>query len=290
MAPNLDELERPRVQVRRIVDSLTSGVISDHEPETELKAVENDERLLVISTGVAASLLGLISGGLLDGTLASGNAPWAGPLGYTLLGGAAYYGATQTKNAEVTEFLTSVLGRPTLLATIGALASIQSTVLRTKAAAIKKVQVTIDDIVKIPYQIRDSVVEAKDEAVSAVKAVPDRLQSAAIKSYEETKQNAVQKVEETKQNAILKVEETKQNAIQRVLQIKLNIITRFFRKVAEVTSPSASITHIIKRLVMNVPSSADKSNSGETSRKDRFSDKECSRRCEQKGSCKSDTF
>lgn len=239
MSANLDELERPRVQPRRIVDSLTSGVISSHNSGTELSTIENDGRLLVISTGVAGSLLGLISGGLLDGTVANGNAPWAGPLGYVLLGGAAYYGATQTKSTEATEILTSVLGRPTLLATIAALRYMQSAVKKTKEAAIKKVQVTIDDIMKIPHQIRDSVVEAKDEAVSAVRAVPNRLQFAAAKSYEDTKQNAIQKVEDTKQNAIQKVQDTKQNAIQRVEQIKQNIIQRFDSKVAEVIRSKA---------------------------------------------------
>lgn len=187
--------ERPRVQIKRIVESLSSGEKSGSEVELELKALQTDGTLLDLSTAVAGSLVGLVSGGILDGALAHGDAPWAGPVGYAVLGGAAYYGATQKKNADVSEFLRTNFGRPTLNAAKSAVSKIQISVAEAKASAIKKVEETVDDIVSVPTKIRESIVDAKDEAVTSIKAIPVNLQNAATKSYEDAKQSAIQKVD-----------------------------------------------------------------------------------------------
>jgi hypothetical protein len=187
--------ERPRVQIKRIVESLSSGEKSGSEVELELKALQTDGTLLDLSTAVAGSLIGLVSGGLLDGALAHGDAPWAGPVGYAVLGGAAYYGATQKKNADVSQTLRSNFGRPTLNVAKSVVSKIQTAVAEAKASAIKKVEETVDDIVAVPTKIRESIVDAKDEAVTSIKAIPVNLQNAATKSYEDAKQSAIQKVD-----------------------------------------------------------------------------------------------
>ena len=187
--------ERPRVQIKRIVESLSSGEKSGSEVELELKALQTDGTLLDLSTAVTGSLIGLVAGGLLDGALAHGNAPWAGPVGYAVLGGAAYYGATQKKNADVSQTLRTNFGRPTLNIAKSAVLKIQTAVAEAKASAIKKVEETVDDIVSVPTKIRESIVDAKDEAVTSIKAIPVNLQNAATKSYEDAKQSAIQKVD-----------------------------------------------------------------------------------------------
>jgi hypothetical protein len=190
-----EEFERPKVQIKRIVESLSSGEKKGSEVALELKAVETERKLLILSTGVAGSLIGLFTGGIIDGTLANGNAAWAGPVGYAVLGAAAYYGVTQEKNSEVSELLISSLGKPTLKSVKSALVSIQSAIAEAKASAIKKVEDTVEDIVRVPVTIRDSIVDAKDDAVSKVKAFPGEVQTAALKSYEDAKQSALQKVD-----------------------------------------------------------------------------------------------
>ena len=190
-----EEFERPKVQIKRIVESLSSGEKKGSEVEMELKAVETERKLLLLSTGVAGSLIGLVTGGIIDGTLANGNAAWAGPVGYAVLGAAAYYGVTQEKNSEVSEILVSSLGKPTLKSVKSALVSIQLAIAEAKASAIKKVEDTVEDIVRVPVSIRDSIVDAKDGAVTKVKAFPSEVQTAAIKSYEDAKQSAIQKVD-----------------------------------------------------------------------------------------------
>ena len=190
-----EEFERPKVQIKRIVESLASGEKKGSEVALELKAVETERKLLTLSTGVAGSLSGLVTGGIIDGTLANGNAAWAGPVGYAVLGAAAYYGVTQEKNSEVSELLISSLGKPTLKSVRSALVSIQSAIADAKASAIKKVEDTVEDIVRVPVTIRDSIVDAKDDAVSKVKAFPGEVQTAALKSYEDAKQSALQKVD-----------------------------------------------------------------------------------------------
>lgn len=191
-----EEFERPKVQIKRIVESLSSGEKKGSEVELELKAVETERKLLILSTGVAGSLIGLVTGGIIDGTLAGGNAAWAGPVCYAVFGAAAYYGVTQEKNSEVSELLISTLGKPTLKSVKSALVSIQDAIVEAKASAIKKVEDTVDDIVRVPVSIRDSIVDAKDDAVSKVKAFPGEVQTAAIKSYEDAKQSAIQKVDD----------------------------------------------------------------------------------------------
>ena len=191
-----EEFERPKVQIKRIVESLSSGEKKGSEVEMELKAVETEKKLLILSTGVAGSLIGLISGGIIDGTLANGNAAWAGPVGYAVLGAAAYYGVTQEKKPEVSELLISFLGKPTLKSVKSALVSIQLAIAEAKASAIKKVEDTVEDIVRVPVSIRNTIVDAKDDAVTKVKAFPAEIQNAAKKSYEDAKQSAIQKVDD----------------------------------------------------------------------------------------------
>lgn len=190
------EDERPRVQIKRIVESLSSGTKTGVEVEQELKALQTESKLLEVSTGVAGSLIGLVTGGLLDGALAAGNAPWSAPVGFALLGGAAYYGAAQKSKLDVSEFLQSALGQPVLKAGKSVAGSIQSYISDTKAAAVKKVEDTVEEINRVPTSIIKSIVDAKDDAITRAKAVPVNIQNAASRSYEEAKQGAIDRVDQ----------------------------------------------------------------------------------------------
>ena len=218
-----------RVRIKKIVDALSSGTKSGAEIEQELKALQTESKLLEISTGVAGSLIGLVAGGLLDGALAGGNAPWSAPVGFVLLGGAVYYGAVQQSKEDVSDFLQSVLGQPVLKASKSAVGSIQNYVDESKAAAVKKIEDTVEEINRVPTSIiksivdaKDdakaaavkkvedtveeinrvptsiikSIVDAKDDAVTRAKLIPTNIQTAASRSYEEAKQGAINKVDQ----------------------------------------------------------------------------------------------
>ena len=202
-----EDEERPRVQIKRIVESLSSGSKTGSEVEAELLAIQNDAKLLDASTTLAGSLIGLVTGGLLDGALANGAAPWGAPLGFAVLGGAAYYGVTQKKNSGVAEFLGSALGQPILSAGKSALSSVQNYIEESKASAVKKVEDTVEEINRVPASIvksivdyKDdtvkSIVDYKDDTVKSIKAVPVNIQNAATKSYEDAKQSAIDRVDQ----------------------------------------------------------------------------------------------
>lgn len=211
---------RPRgVQVQRLVESLSSGMKTGSEVEQQLRALQPDGTLLDLSTAVAGSLIGLISGGYLDAALAHGDAPWAGPFLYAVLGGGAYYGAIQKNNAEVSANLRKYFGKPTLNAAKSSVSKIQSAVEEARSSAVKKVEETVDDIVSIPTRIRDSFVGAKDEATAYLLALPVNIQNAATKSYQDAKQSAIQEVD----NKVDSIVVAKDEAIANFIAIPVNI-------------------------------------------------------------------
>ena len=71
------------------------------------------ETTLLAGTAIGGSLVGLTAGGLLDGALANGDAPWAPLLGCLLVGGGAFYAASETTGPPQV-LATGLLGRPTL--------------------------------------------------------------------------------------------------------------------------------------------------------------------------------
>lgn len=210
---------RPRVKVQRIVESLSSGMKSASEVELQLKALQADGTLLDLSTAVAGSLIGLISGGYFDAVLAHGDAPWAGPFLYAVLGGGAYYGAIQKTNADVSVKLRKYLGKPTLNAAKSSISKIQTAVAEAKASAVKKVEETVDDIVAIPTKIRDSFLDATDEAIAIFLAIPVNVQNAVTKSYQDAKEIAIQRVDDEVDSIV----GAKDEAIANFIAIPVNI-------------------------------------------------------------------
>jgi tetrahydromethanopterin S-methyltransferase subunit F len=190
------EGDSPNIRMKRIVESLSRGEKTSVEVEQELRALEIESKLLDVCTGASGSIVGLVAGALLNGVLAHGNAPWAGPLGYACLGGASYYGSIQKERSDISEVLISILGQPTLNTCRGVLESIEFKIENTKAAAMKRIDSTVEDINQIPITIQNSIVDAKDSTVSRAKAIPIDFQRAVVNSYNIMKQNAIAKADQ----------------------------------------------------------------------------------------------
>lgn len=190
------EGESPNAQIKRIVESLSKGEKSSIEIQQELRSLEVESKLLDVCAGAGGSVIGLVTGSLLNGALANGDATWAGPLGYACLGGAAYYGSIQKKRADISEVLISILGQPILNASRDILEIIELKIKETNTAAMKKVDSTVENIISIPATIRYSVIDAKDSTITKAKAIPVKIQNSALNSYNIVKQNILLEVDQ----------------------------------------------------------------------------------------------
>eukprot|EP00596_Hydrurales_sp_CCMP1899_P008809 CAMPEP_0119041580 /NCGR_PEP_ID=MMETSP1177-20130426/12571_1 /TAXON_ID=2985 /ORGANISM="Ochromonas sp, Strain CCMP1899" /LENGTH=354 /DNA_ID=CAMNT_0007007747 /DNA_START=62 /DNA_END=1126 /DNA_ORIENTATION=+ len=261
------EGDSPNIRMKRIVESLSRGEKSSVEVEQELRELEIESKLLDVCTGASGSIVGLLTGALLNGALAHGDAPWAGPLGYACLGGASYYGSIQKERSDISEVLISILGQPTLNTCRGVIESIEFKIEKVKATAMKRIDSTVEDINQIPITIQSSIVDAKDSTISRARAIPINFQKAVLSSYNIIKQDAIakadQKVAELKaipvglknksklaaETAQLALVETTENLIDDVKASPQKLINFLTLKVNKIV---ADISKIPKAVLSNV--------------------------------------
>jgi hypothetical protein len=129
---------------------------------------------------VGGSFAGLVSGGLLDGIIAHGDAPYASPLVAILLGAGTYYTLQIENDSDVNQVLISLFGLPVLDAKRDITQSITS-----------KVQTTRTTITNLPTTIKTTIKSTIENTIAGVKrkinTSIDDAKSAANKKVEDTK-------------------------------------------------------------------------------------------------------
>ena len=134
---------------------------------------------LEIPTFIGGFGIGLVAGGLLDGILANGDAPWAAPVGAALLGGTTYYGVVQDEVAEVSTFLKSNLGTPVSKIPDNLKQAAINAADNIKTSLAKKVDSTVEEITSIPTKIQTSVIKAADNTKNEILNIPTVVQKQA---------------------------------------------------------------------------------------------------------------
>lgn len=112
---------------------------------------------LVSATTVGGALLGLTIGGLLDGALVNGEAPWLPFSGSLLVGGGSLYAASEAKG-RARALATALLGSPTLAATAMLREAALNQIESSKRGIKSKVDETVNAVTSFP-----AVVAAKIE-------------------------------------------------------------------------------------------------------------------------------
>ena len=122
-------------------------------------------RDVIICTTIGGSFSGLISGGLIDGLLAHGDAPYSSPLGACLVGGATLY-ALQNNDSEINDVLIPLFGQPIIDAKNDITQSITSKIESTRTAL-----VNLPDTVKSTIQQKiNNIQAAANQKVEDTKA------------------------------------------------------------------------------------------------------------------------
>jgi len=187
--------------------------VSSTEALVKNKRIE-ELKTLSISSGVGGGLIGLVTGGLLDGALANGDAPWSAPVGLVILGGASYYVSANVPG-QPSELVQELVGKNTLAIGKSLKKSVEEAIDDAKSSAAKKISDTQEAILNIPANIKqffvDLVENAKQSAqrkvqetvedlqaiptniATSVKAVPKKIE----KSIEKTAEDVAKNIEKT---------------------------------------------------------------------------------------------
>jgi hypothetical protein len=140
--------------------------------------IENRKKIeteLEVASLVGSSFTGLFIGGISDGAIANGDAPYLPIIGGALFAGAAYYAITQGKGTGVDNFIVSTFGRLTLSVRDSALKLRKESIDNAKKALNDKVEDTIEEIQAIPSNIKKSINKKVEDTVEEIQAIPSKL-------------------------------------------------------------------------------------------------------------------
>lgn len=127
-----------------------------HIPRLQVAKLSEVSKELVLSTTVGGALFGLITGGLLDGLIADGHAPYLSPVSALLLGAATVY-ALRANDPEVNDVIIPLFGQPVYDAQLSVTNSINSYVVTTKESINNKVTGIKTDIENIPNRVKTAI-------------------------------------------------------------------------------------------------------------------------------------
>ena len=200
---------------------------------------ERSDDELIIPSSVGAALVGLTTGGLLDGALANGDAPWSPILGAVVGAGGAFYVASEV-NGKPSELVKGLIGKPT--AALGVSIKLYFV---NKATEIKEA------ILAVPGNVKKAVQKKIDETVADIKAIPTNTQIAAQKAVDDAQIAAVKRVEDT----IADIKAIPSNTQKAIFQ-RAEDLTEAAKKQVEKTT--AEIVSFPERTVSEVQKSVER--------------------------------
>ena len=200
---------------------------------------ERSDDELIIPSSVGAALVGMTTGGLLDGALANGDAPWSPILGAVVGAGGAFYVASEV-NGKPSELVKGLIGKPT--AALGVSIKLYFV---NKATEIKEA------ILAVPGNVQKAVQKKIDETVADIKAIPTNTQIAAQKAVDDAQKAAVKRVEDT----IADIKAIPSNTQKAIFQ-RAEDLTEAAKKQVEKTT--AEIVSFPERTVSEVQKSVER--------------------------------
>eukprot|EP01041_Mallomonas_annulata_P006431 gene6431-13001_t len=265
-SPSLTSWKKSRFETL-IWDSVDSDEAKNSPPQ--LKSTVNRRKSstdldeIVIATAFGGSLIGLVTGGLLDGALANGDAPWAPLVGAAVAAGGSYYATTV--DGIPRDLSTKLFGQPVIRSKNSFIQFINRKVTEIKKSITNRIDTTISDIKNIPNatkiaaktkadNIKSDIERKVDETIAEAKALPGKIQKAILKAIEQQKEKTKKQIQNTVDEIAATPEKLLIAASKKADEVVAEVSRLPDAAVQKITKTAAEQVSVVQKSLPKLPS------------------------------------